>query len=97
MVIITDVTYPFSSAPQALEALGKVPEIPDFLKIHGPYTTSEKGVGIRNIAVWEFPEGRFKDAADAITKRFLTFMMVPGYSWDMNPFYEENESTKLME
>ena len=97
MVIITESQYPWSSTISAVEALGKIAETPDFVKISGPFSTAEKGVGLRVLSLYEFDNTRYREVIDFITKRMLNFMTVPDYTWSMTPFYEMDEALKLLE
>jgi hypothetical protein len=96
MVIITEASYPWSSLLLAAEAMEKVTAPPDFVTVHGPYLTAEKGIGSTVLAVYEFADERFREVADYISARMLNFIGVPGYTWEMKPYYPQAEAMKLM-
>jgi hypothetical protein len=95
MVIITEASYPWSSLFQAAEAMKKVTAPPSFVTVHGPYLTAEKGVGNSVLAVYEFSDDKFKEVVDYITGRMFNFVGVPGYTWEMKPYYKSEEAIKF--
>jgi hypothetical protein len=95
MVIITEASYPWSSFLQAAEAMKKVTAPPSFVTMHGPYGTTEKGVGNKIIAVYEFSDEKVREVGDYIAGRMLNFIDVPGYSWEMRPYYKSEEAMSL--
>jgi len=96
MVIICFSDYPTKSAMEVTKRFMELPRLPDFVKGKGNYVYSTTGEGYHNISILEVEDARVKEAMDAITKSYLNFLDVPGYSYDIRVCYKVSEAIALM-
>jgi hypothetical protein len=96
MVIICFSDYPIQSGKEVTKRFMELPRLPDFIKGKGNYVYSTTGDGYHNISILEVEDNRIKDAFDAITKAYLNFLDVPGYSYDIRVCYKASEAIALM-
>ena len=96
MVIVVRYSYPLASTGDAVKVFTGMPPVPDFLTQKGPYITSEEGVGISGIVLYEFENSKLKEALDEVAKRMISYYSVPGYTYDLRPYYGVDEALKLL-
>ncbi|NNL77049.1 MAG: hypothetical protein HKO68_12005 [Desulfobacterales bacterium] len=96
MVIICFSDYPIQSVKEVTKRFMELPRLPDFVKGKGSYVYSTTGEGYHNIAILEAEDTKAKEAFDAITKAYLHFLDVPGYSYDIRVCYKAGEAIALM-
>ena len=96
MVIICFADYPIQSAKEVAKRFMELPRLPDFVKGKGNYIYSTTEDGYHYISILEVEDTRVKEAMDAITKSYLNFLDVPGYSYDIRVCYKASDAVALM-
>jgi hypothetical protein len=96
MVIICFSDYPIQSGKEVTKRFMELPRLPDFIKGKGNYVYSTTGDGYHNISILEVDDTKIKEAFDAVTKAYLNFLDIPGYSYDIRVCYKASEAIALM-
>ena len=96
MIIICFSDYPIQSGKEVTRRFLKLSRLPDYIKGKGNYVYSTTGTGYHNISILEVDDARVGEAFNAITKAYLNFIDVPGYSYDIKICYKVSEAIKLM-
>ena len=97
MIIICFSDYPIQSGKEVTKRFLALPRLPEYIKGKGNYAYSATEGGYRNISILEVDDAKVKEAFDAITKAYLNFIDVPGYSYDIRVCYKVSEAIKLMQ
>jgi hypothetical protein len=96
MVIIGIVSFPPESATEMGKRFGKLPPLPAYLTLKGPYFSGEVGVGTKAISIFEFDQSKTREALDFVYNRFVIYMGVPGYTYSVHPWLEAKEALKMI-
>jgi len=96
MIIICFSDYPIQSGKEVTRRFLKLSRLPDYIKGKGNYVYSTTGAGYHNISILEVDDARVGEAFNAITRAYLNFIDVPGYSYDIKICYKVSEAIKLM-
>jgi uncharacterized protein with GYD domain len=96
MIIICFSDYPVQSGKEVTKRFLEVPRLPEYIKGKGNYVYSTTGAGYHNISILEVDDAKASEAFDAITKAYLNFIDIPGYSYDIRICYKVSEAIKLM-
>jgi hypothetical protein len=96
MVIICFSDYPIQSAKEVTKRFLELSRLPDFIKGKGNYVYSTTGEGYHNISILEVDDTKIKEAFDAVSKAYLNFLDVPGYSYDLRVCYKASEAIAAM-
>jgi hypothetical protein len=78
MIMIGTMTFAAECAMAAAEAYSKVPPVPGFMKLIGPYIRSSIEGGISTISIYEFDEPQADAAIDYLNQRYATFSKIEG-------------------
>ncbi len=96
MVIIGIVSFPPESATEMGKRFGKLPPLPSYMTLKGPYFQGEVGVGTKAISIFEFDQSKTREAMEFVANRFATYMGVPGYTYSTSIWLEAKEALKLI-
>jgi len=96
MVIISNVIYPPESAHEIAKRYLKAPILPDFLKKMGPYVSTSRHEGVNSITFYEVDDARLSQALKAIGESLAIYIGVPGYNYDIKPYFELEEGLKMI-
>lgn len=96
MVIITNVTYPPESTKEIAKRYLKAPTLPDFLTKKGPYISSSMAGGMNSITFYELNDDRFAEGIKAIQDSMTIYFGVPGYKYDLKPYFELEEGLDIL-
>jgi hypothetical protein len=96
MIFICFSDYPIQSAKDVSKRFLELPRLPEYIKGKGNYIYSTTEKGYHNISILEVDDVNVKEAFDAISKAYLKFLDVPGYSYDIKVCYKGSEAVKLM-
>ncbi len=80
MIMIGTMTFTAECAMAVAENYGKVPAVPGFMKLIGPYVRSSIENGISTLSIYEFDEARADAAIDYLNQRYATFAAIAGVS-----------------
>jgi len=97
MIIICYADYPIKSGREVTKRFLELPRLPEYIKGKGNYVYSTTEKGYHNISILEVDAAKVKEAFDTITKAYLNFIDVPGYSYDIRICYKVSEAIKLMQ
>ena len=96
MIFICFSDYPIQSGKEVAKRFLELSRLPEYIKGKGNYVYNTTGAGYHNISILEVDDANVKEAFDVITKAYLNFLDVPGYSYDIKVCYKGSEAVKLM-
>jgi hypothetical protein len=94
MVIIAITSFPPEHAKEVGKRLGDLPPLPAYMTIRGPYVSSEVGVGIKVITVYEFDQSKTREAIEFVGDRYAKYHGVPGLTYSVQTWSEVKEALK---
>ena len=97
MIIICYSDYPIQSGGEVAKGFLKLPRLPEYIKGKGNYIYSTTEKGYHNISILEVDDAKVKEAFDTITKAYLNFTDVPGYTFDIRICHKVSDAIKLMQ
>ncbi len=96
MVIIVNVSYPLESSKETAKRFAELPPVPSYITLKGPYSSSEIGVGIKALAVYEFDQSKMREAFEFVNSRLAKYFGVPGYTFSSGFWLEAKEGLKMI-
>ena len=96
MIIISNVTYPPESAREIAKRFLTAPSLPDFLNKKGPYISTNRTEGVHSMTLYEVDNSRLAEGLQAVGKSLAVYFGVPGYSYDILPYYETEEGLRMI-
>jgi hypothetical protein len=95
MVIITAVRFPQESAKEVGKRFLELAPLPDYMTLKGPYV---KGTdqGIRVMEIFDLAESKLALGLDYATQRCITYFGIPGYTYEINVYFEAQEALKMI-
>ena len=96
MIIICFAEYPVQRGMEVTMRYLELPRLPKYITGKGNYVYSTTEKGYHSISIFEVDDAKIKKGFDAITKAYLNFIDVPGYSYDIRICYKVSEAIKLM-
>ena len=97
MVMIDVCTYPLESTEEMVKRFKKLPPVPDYISIKGHYIRHVEKDGVQSILIYEFDADRYAEASEHISKRWMAFYGVPGFTGSSQPWLEAVEAIKLLQ
>ena len=96
MVIISQLSYPPESAQVIAQRFLEAPQLPDYLSRKGPYINTTLDKGIITLSIFELDKSKLGEGTEAIGNYYATFFGVPGFKYEITPFFEINEGLKMI-
>jgi hypothetical protein len=96
MVIFTSVSYPPESNKELAAKFLEAPQVPDFMTKRGPYATANLAEGIIVTSLYELDNSKLADGLDFLGNYMATYFGVPGFMYEITPYYEINEALKMI-
>jgi hypothetical protein len=96
MVIIVSMTFPPESAKDVGEGFTKQPQLPDYLKMMGPYLRGSALQGIQSLVIYEVDASKMADAMIALGDRYARYIGVPGFKYSINVWYDVTEALAMV-
>jgi len=96
MILMTNVMYPPESAKEIARRYVTAPRIPDFLVKRGPYISADLQNGINSITFYELDNARLAEGIQVLGDNMAFYIGVPGYRYDVKPYYELEEGLKVI-
>ena len=96
MIIISNVTYPPESAREIAKRFLTAPALPGFLEKKGPYISTSRTEGVHSLTLYELDNSRLAEGLQAIGDSLAVYIGVPGYSYDILPYYETEEGLRMI-
>jgi hypothetical protein len=81
--MISMIQNPPESGSEMVKRSMQSPRLPEFIKTHGPYISSEVGEGIKTLTIYEFEDSKFQEAMKNIGKALGAFHGVPGFTYSI--------------
>ena len=94
MVIIGILSYPPESTKEQAKRFIEQPPLPAYITMKGPYVSSELGVGIKSIIIYEFDQSKLSETMEVLTARYTKYYGVPGFTYSANIWLEAKEALK---
>ena len=95
MVIIALLSYPTESVKEMAKRLREQPPLPAYITMKGHYVTTEVGVGIKSISIYEPDKSQYAEAFEVIVSRYAKCLGVPGFTYSANTWLEPQEAIRL--
>ncbi|MCB2146695.1 MAG: hypothetical protein KQI81_09495 [Deltaproteobacteria bacterium] len=95
MVIINTMRFPQESANKVGKRFLEIALPPDFMSMKGPYIKGTEE-GIRAIEIFDLDETKLALGLDYVTQRCVTYFGIPGFTYEINVYFEAQESLKLI-
>jgi len=83
MIVIGEFLWPSEKSTDIGKALLEATSLPEYITTSGPYVSSSVGKGTRSISIFEFDASKVEDALKAIGRRYLPYMRVPGFTYEI--------------
>lgn len=96
MILITNVIYPPESAKEIAKRYLTAPKLPDYLTKRGPYVSADLNNGINSITFYELDNARLAEGIQALGDNMAVYIGVPGYKYDIRPYYNLKEGLKMV-
>jgi hypothetical protein len=96
MVIITQISYPPESSKDMAKRFLEAPQFPDWIVRKGPYVSANMKNGLSIISVAELENARLAEGLDFIVSYMTIFYGVPGFKYEVKPFFNIDEALKLI-
>lgn len=95
MVIINALCFPQESANEVGKRFLEIAPPPDYMSMKGPYIKgTEKG--IRALEIFDLDETKLAVGLDYVTQRCVTYFGISGFTYEINVYFEAQESLKLI-
>jgi hypothetical protein len=95
MVIINALRFPQESAKEVGKRFLEIAPVPDYMSIKGPYIKGTEQ-GIRAFEIFDLDETKLALGLDYVTQRCVTYFGIPGFTYEINVYFEAQESLKLI-
>jgi hypothetical protein len=96
MVILSTISYPPEQVKEVVKRFRELPPAPSYMTIKGPYVSSELGLGIKSMTLYEYDQSKTKEALEFVSSRLVKFFGVPGFTYSMHTWLEVNEALKMV-
>ena len=96
MVIIGMISFPTESSKEIGKRFMQVTPLPKYITKKGPYFSSELGVGIKAISIFEYDPSKMAEAYEYISNYYASYIGVPGYSYNVGACQEAMEALKMI-
>lgn len=96
MVAIGMISFPTESSKEMGKRFMEIPPLPTYITKKGPYFSSELGVGIKAISIFESDPSKMAEANEYISNYYATYIGVPGYTYSIGTWQEAMEALKMI-
>lgn len=96
MVIIVTMSFPAASSTEAGKCMLKLPPLPSYMTMKGPFVNPEVGSGIKVIVLFEFDQTKTGEAMEFLGNRYVQYFGVPGYTYNIALWFEAKEALKMV-
>ncbi len=91
MIIILEIIYSLESSEKIAKRISKLPPLPNFISLKGPYARFISKTRIKSLSIYEFDESEFLNAFEYIVKRTSSCESLEGFSYNTRIWYEEQK------
>jgi len=96
MIVIGEFLWPPEKSTDIGKALLEATPLPDYITTNGPYVSSSVGKGTRSISIFEFDASKVEDALKAIGKRYVPYMRIPGFTYEIKVWTEAQDALEML-
>jgi hypothetical protein len=96
MIIIASITFPPGSSKDIGKRFTDLPQLPDYLKMMGPYLRGSALQGIQSMTLYEMDASKMADAMIDIGNRYVPYFDVPGFKYSINVWYDVTEALAMV-
>lgn len=96
MVIIGKISFPTESSKEMGKRFMEIPPLPTYLTRKGPYFSSELGVGIKAMSIFECDPSKMAEAIEYVGNYYARFIGVPGFTYAVDTCFEVKEAFKMI-
>ena len=97
MIMFGMMTFSPDCAMNVAENYGKIPPIPGFMEITGPFIRSNIEEGISTTSIFEFDDAKADEAIDYLKKRYATFDGIEGVKATIEEWLGVGTALKVLE
>jgi hypothetical protein len=96
MVSVTFSSYPPENVQEFAKRFIAQPPLPEYITMKGPFVSSDVGVGIKNLVIFEFDQSKMAEAIQIITARYAKYFGVPGFTYSQQIWLDAVEALKAV-
>ena len=96
MVIIVTVSFPPESSTEVGKRMLKLPPLPTFMAMKGPFLNPEVSSGIKVITLFEYDQTKTGEAMESVANRYAQYIGVPGLTYNVALWFEAKEALKMI-
>ena len=96
MVIIGKISFPPESAKEIGKCFSKLPPLPDYMTMKGPYVRGMMKRGILGMEIFELNNDKLAKGLEYVTNRYSTYFGIPGFKYNIAPYTETYEALKII-
>jgi len=96
MIIISSLTYPAESAKDMAKRFLEAPALPNYITRRGPYVSSSREDGVLTMSLYELDNSKLAEGMQAVSNYLATFFGVPGFKYEISPYFEISEALKTI-
>ncbi|EMS79829.1 MULTISPECIES: hypothetical protein [Desulfotignum] len=96
MIVVSNVTYPPESTKEIAKRYLTAPPLPDFITKKGPYISASKRTGMHSLTYYELDNSRLAEGLQAIGDSLAIYFGVPGYQYEIKPYFELEEGLSIL-
>ena len=96
MIIIAEALWPPDKSNDMGKAMLELPPLPEHITMTGPYLSNELIDGIRSITIYEFDGAKYEDASKTIMQRYVSYMKISGFTFDLKRWREAVDALELI-
>jgi len=96
MIIISQVEFPPGSSKDIGKCFTKLPALPAYLTMNGPYFRASVGGGIKSINLYICDNAHTSEALVFVNSRLTAYYDVPGFTYSCDAWLEVAEALKMV-
>jgi len=95
MITVILSSWPLDKTKAVVKVAMELPPIPEYIN-RKMLTKTELGVGTKCFDIYEFDSSKFEEAHDYLHSRVAAFYDVPGFTYDIERWLDEQEAMDFM-
>ena len=96
MGIIARMSYPPESVKEMAKRYMEIPPLPDFMNRTGPYVGASLSDGVHIEVLYELDNAKLAEGMDFVANFYTMFFGVPGFKYEIHPYFEVTEALKMI-
>lgn len=96
MIIIAQIEFPPKMSKEIGKCFMKLPPLPDYLKMSGPYVRATQGEGIKIINLYICDNAHISEALLFVNTRMTTYYDVTGFTYSCDAWLQAAEALKMI-